>query len=89
MVKPVSLRLRWPAILREARATIARVDEAARLRRCKKFAAFKALHAVQTAYELEEKIDFRFMTEIEQKRWRERRRLVEAELKRIAEFNPS
>ena len=81
---PTSLRLRNAAILREARATVARVDERARLRRRTKFAAFKALHAVRQAYQLEEKINFRLMSEIEQKRWRERRKLVEAELMRIA-----
>jgi hypothetical protein len=85
---PISLRLRNAAILHEARATIARVDERARLRRCAKLAAFKALQATRQAYQLEEKINFRFMTEITQKRWRERRKLVEAELKRIAELGP-
>lgn len=87
MVTPISLRLRNVAILREARATIARVDEHARLRRRTKLAAFKALHAAREAYRLEEKINFRFMTEIEQKRWRERRKLVEAELMRIARLS--
>jgi hypothetical protein len=85
MVKPVSLRLRWPAILRESREILARRAEEDRLRRCKKLAAFKALDAARRAYELEEKTDLRFKPGIEQKRWRERRQMVEAELKRIAE----
>ena len=89
MVKPVSLRLRWPAILRESREILARRAEEDRLRRCKRHAGFKALHAVRAAYQLEEKIEFRFMSEIDQKRWRERRQMVEAELNRIAEFKPS
>jgi hypothetical protein len=82
MVRPISLQLRNAAILREARAAVARVDEDARLRRCTKLAAFKALHAARRAYDLEEKTSFRFMTESAQKRWRERRKLVEAELTR-------
>jgi hypothetical protein len=86
---PTSLRLRNAAILREARATVARVDERARLRRRTKFAAFKALHAVRQAYQLEEKINFRLMSEIEQKHRRERRKLVEAELMRIAKLGLS
>jgi hypothetical protein len=85
----ISLRLRNAAIVREARATIARVDERARLRRCAKLAAFKALHATRQAYQLEEKINFRSMSEIEQKRRRERRKLVEAELMRIAKLGLS
>jgi len=86
---PISLRLRSTAILSEARATVSRVSEDARLRRCTKLAGFKALHAARQAYQLEEKIKFRFMSEIEQKRWREQRKLVEAELMRIAKLGPS
>ena len=86
---PINLRLRSAAIVREARATVARVDERARLRRRTKFAAFKALHAVRQAYQLEEKINFRLMSEIEQKHRRERRKLVEAELMRIAKLGLS
>ena len=81
---PINLRLRSAAIVREARATVARVNERARLRRCAKLAAFKALHAARQAYQLDEKINFRLMSEIEQKRWCGRRKLVEAELMRIA-----
>jgi hypothetical protein len=89
MVKPVSLRFRNAAILQEARATLARLAEDDRLRRCKRHAGFKALHAVRLAYQLEEKVEFPSMSEIDQKRWRERRQMVEAELNRIAEFKPS
>ena len=89
MVTPISLRLRWPAILREARANLARADEEARLRRCTRLAAFKALHAARQAYDGEEKIQFRFMTEIEQRRWRGRRKLVETELTRITKLGRS
>jgi hypothetical protein len=85
---PISLRLRSDAILSEARATLARLAEDDRLRRCQKHAAFKALHATRQAYDYEEKIQFRYMTEVDQKRWRERRKLVEAELMRIGRLGP-
>lgn len=83
MVRPISLRLRSAALLDEARAIIARANQDALLRRRTKLAGFKALHAARQAYDLEEKIDYGF-SEVDQKRWRERRQLVEAELKRIA-----
>jgi tRNA(Ile2) C34 agmatinyltransferase TiaS len=88
MINPISLRLRNAETISKARATIARVDEDARLRRRTKLAAVKALLAVRRAYELEEKTSFRFMGEVGQKRWRERRKSVEAELKRIAGLYP-
>lgn len=89
MIRPISLRVCAAALRSEARATIDRVDDDARLRRCVKLAALKAHHAVREAYRLEEKINFRFMSEIAQKRWHERRKLIEVELKRIAELGPS
>jgi hypothetical protein len=46
MVSAISLSLRNAALLREARATISRIDEASRLRRCTKLAAYKAPNAV-------------------------------------------
>jgi hypothetical protein len=64
------------------------VDEDAQLRRCTRLAAFKALVAARKAFGLEEKISLRFMSEVAQKRWRERRKLVEVELKRIADLLP-
>src|SRR5262245_31246803 len=82
MVSPVSLRLRSAAVLREARATISRIYNEARLRRCTKFAALKALHAVREAFDYAEKLRRRSMTEIEQKHWRGRRKLIESELMR-------
>jgi hypothetical protein len=111
MIKPISLRLRNTAILREAytildragkgallrqsrnarilnaaRATLARLEEQARLRKCARLAAFKALHAVREAYRMQEKIN---SGDEQQKRWRERRELVETELMRIVELGPS
>jgi hypothetical protein len=88
MVNPISLRLRNAETISKARATIAQVDEDARLRRRTKLAAVKALLAVRRAYELEEKTSFRFMGEVGRKRSRERRHLIEAELKRIAGLHP-
>jgi hypothetical protein len=85
MVKPISLRLRRASIIAKARATVARVNEEVRVRRSTKLFAFKALHYARQAYDYEEETSFRSMTQNEQKRWRERRKLVEAELKRIAE----
>ena len=87
MVAPI--RLRSTEILRKARATLAQVNEDVVLRRRTKLAAIKALQAVREAYRLEEKSAFRFMGEIAQKRWRERRKLVEAERKRIAGLGQS
>jgi hypothetical protein len=64
------------------------VDEDARLRRCTRLAGYKALVSARKAFGLEEQISFRSMSEVAQKRWRERRQLVEGELKRIAELLP-
>ena len=82
MIRPISLRLRDDEILADG-------DEYARLRRCQKHAAYKALAALRTAYQLEEKLSFRFMSELEKQHWRERRKSLEAELKRIAGVGPS
>jgi len=87
MVAPI--RLRSTEILRKARATLARVNQDAVLQRRTKLAAIKALVAVREAYRLDEQTNLRFMGEIAQKRWRERRKLVEAELKRIAGLGQS
>jgi hypothetical protein len=89
MVSPISLRLRSAEILRKARAATARVNEDALLRRRTKLAGIKALMTVREAYRLEEQMCFLFMSEAAQKRWRERRTLVEQELKRIARLGPS
>jgi hypothetical protein len=83
MVRPISLRLRSEAIVSEARALIARVNEDALLRRQIKLAGFKALHATRKAYDLQEKFASR-LSEVDRERWRERRKLVEAQLKRMA-----
>jgi hypothetical protein len=88
MVRPISLRLRSSEILTKARAAIARGLEDERLRRRTKLAAIKALLAVQKAYRLEEQTSC-FMGEVAKQRMRERRKLMEAELKRIAGMGPS
>jgi hypothetical protein len=84
MVRPISLKPHWPSVLREARSTLRRLNEQDRLRRRTKFAAFRAIHAAREAFDYAEKLEFRFMTEIDQKRWREQRKLVEAELSKLA-----
>lgn len=84
MVRPISLRLRSSKILSEARAAIARGREDALLRRRTRLAWL----AAQRAFNLQEKT-VSFMSEAAQKRWRERRKLVQEELKRIAGLGPS
>jgi hypothetical protein len=64
------------------------VDEDTRLRRSTRHAAFKALLAARKAFDLEEKISLRSMSDVAQRRWHERRKVVEAELKRIADLLP-
>jgi hypothetical protein len=88
MVRPISLRLRSEAILSEARALIARVNEDALLRRQIKHAGFKALYAARKAYDLQKKFASR-LSEVDRERLGERRKLVEAELKRIAGLGTS
>jgi hypothetical protein len=84
MVRPISLRLRSTEILNKARATLAQANEDAVLQRRTKLAGIKALVAVRKAYRLEEEASILFMSEAAQKRWRDRRTLVEQDLKRIA-----
>jgi hypothetical protein len=88
MVRPISLRLRSSEILSKARAAIARGREDERLRRRTRLAGVKAWLAAQKAFGLQEQA-FPFTSEIDQKRWRERRKLVQEELKRIAGLGPS
>lgn len=88
MVRPSSLRVRSSEILIKARAAIARADEKARLRRRARFAGLRAWVAAQKAFGLQEQA-FPFTNEIDQKRWDERRKLVQEELKRIAGLGPS
>ena len=85
MVRPIQLRS--AAILREARALVARVDEDALLRRQIKHAGFKALHAARKAFDLQERFAIR-LSEADRQRWAERRRLVEQELKRLVGQRP-
>ena len=61
---------------------------AALLRGQIKHAGFKALHAARKAYDLQEKFASR-LSEVDRERWGERRKLVEAELKRIAGLGTS
>jgi hypothetical protein len=88
MVRPSSLRVRSSEILSKARAAIARGREDERLRRRTRLAGVKAWLAAQRAFNLEEKT-VSFRSETAQKRWRERRKLVQEELKRIAGLGPS
>ena len=87
MVRPISLRVRSSEILSKARAAIARGREDERLRRRTRLAGVKAWLAAQRAFNLEEKT-VSFMSETAQKRWRERRKLVQEELKRIRGTGP-
>jgi|SRR6516164_1455203 hypothetical protein len=73
------------AILRKAREIVAQAREQARLRRCARLAAFKAIASVREAYD---KINSSSTSDIDRTRWRERRELVEAELMRIAKLGP-
>jgi hypothetical protein len=88
MVRPISLRVRSSEILSKARAAVARGREDERLRRRTRLAGVKAWLAAQRAFSLEEQ-SVRLLGETAQKRWRERRKLVEAEVKRIAGLGQS
>jgi len=77
---------RSTAILRKARQLVAQAREQDRLRRCARLAAFKAIASVREAYA---NINVSSMSDIDQKRWRERQELVEAELMRIAKLGRS
>src|SRR5262245_48108215 len=85
--KDVQLRRsRNAAVLRKAHAVVAEARERDRLRRCARLAAFKAIASVREAYE---KINSSSTSDIDQKRWRERQELVEAELMKIAKLGPA
>ena len=88
MVRPISLRLRSAEILSKARVAIARGREDERLRRRTRLAGLKAWLAAQRAFNLDEQ-SVRLLGDTTQKRWREGRKLVEAELKRIAGLGQS
>jgi hypothetical protein len=85
-MKAISLKLRHAQILARARATLARCEEEDRQQRSMKFWAYKALHACRQAFERDETLNFRFMSDVGQKQARERRKVIEAELKRIAGY---
>jgi len=74
------------AILRKAHAIVAHAREQDRLRRCAKSAAYRAIAMAREAYE---KINSSSTSDVDQKRWRERRELVEAELMRIVKSGPA
>jgi hypothetical protein len=67
-------------VMERARGIVAQAREQDRLRHCAKLAAFKAIAAVREAYWTQDKVN---ASEFEQKRWHERRELVEAELMKI------
>src|SRR5262249_59200124 len=69
-------------VMREARATVARAQEQARLKRAAALAAHKALLSVKDAFA---KIRSSTTSDVDQQRWRERQELVEVELMRIIE----
>jgi len=71
------------AILRKAHAIVAQARERDRLRRCARLAAFKAIASVREAYK---NINASSTSDIDRKRWREWRELVEAELMKIAKL---
>ena len=83
MVSPISLRLRSAELVRQARETIARTDEAAKLKRRARLAGLKALLAAQKAFDLQEQA-FPRMSEIDQMRWREQYKSAEKVLRQIA-----
>jgi hypothetical protein len=68
------------AVMQRAREIVAQAREQDRLRRSAKVAALRALVLSKDAYD---RINDASSSEIDQKRWRESRELVEAELMRI------
>jgi hypothetical protein len=73
-------RAHTATVMRQARATVAHAKEQKRLKAVAALAAFKAIAAVREAYWRQDKVNG---SEFEQKRWHERRELVEAELMKI------
>jgi hypothetical protein len=74
------------AIMRKAHAIVAQAREQKRLRRCAKLAALKAIAAIREAYN---KINSASTSDIDRRRWQERKELVEAELMRIVKSGPA
>jgi hypothetical protein len=73
-------RAHTAAVMRQARTTVARAKEQKRLKAVAALAASKAIAAVREAYWTQDKVN---ASEFEQKRWHERRQLVETELMKI------
>ena len=74
-------RAHTAAVLRQARATVEKAKEQARLKRCAVLAAHKAIVAVKAAYEAQNK----FADEFDRGRWLGLRDFVVSELERIVE----
>src|SRR5262245_39049703 len=70
------------AVMRQARATVARAKEQKRLKRCAALAANKAIDAVRRAYWQQDKVD---ATEFERARWSAAQALILDELTKIVE----
>ena len=68
------------AVLRKAREIVSEVHEQRRLKRCAYLSAHKALLAAKDAFD---QMRDASSSEVDQRRWRERRELVERELTRI------
>jgi hypothetical protein len=84
--KYINLRLNSEAyrVIRQARATAARIDQERRTRNATKLAGIMALHTVRRAFYLDERVNFRFLPPERQAQLRKWRKLVEADLRRIA-----
>jgi len=67
-------------VMRRARATIARVDEQARIRRCMQLQAHKAMLAIGKMFDYAEPA----MSQHDRNAWRTRRALIDDWLKSIA-----
>jgi hypothetical protein len=80
MVAPI--RLRSKEILRKARETLIRGRYDAMLQRQTRLAWIRVFHSFRAACLLTEQTNLA-MSEVVQKRWRERRRALEAELKKM------
>ena len=83
---PISLRIRADEVYGKARRILAEAEEAALLRRRTQLAAFKALHQIRKAFELEEQLLGPYLSEPAKARWRTRQKVVEAEMRRITQL---
>jgi hypothetical protein len=84
MIRPIAPRVSWPETLRQARASIARVEERSRKERVAKHFAAEALLAVQKLFDAREEADAGVMRgEWDLRQFRAQRERVLDEIRRV------